>query len=70
MIAGLSRSDGEALHELAVVAHRSRRLRRAMERVKMSALRRQGTGLAGERWRLLVRLHEQRNRLLRAWRLL
>jgi hypothetical protein len=58
---------------VAIVASRSRKLRRCMVRVQASALRRAKGGshrLASERWLLLTRLHLTRNALLRAWRLL
>lgn len=63
-----------AEHEaIALVASRSRKLRRCMARVQASALRRARAGqhrLASQRWGLLVELHVHRNGLLRAWGLL
>lgn len=58
---------------IALVASRARRLRRCMERTKLSALRASRVGrhsIAGQRWRLLVELHDRRNVLLRRWGLL
>lgn len=58
---------------IALVASRSRKLRRRMAALQTCALRRSRVGRfcgAEKRWRLMLRAHLVRQQLLRKWRLL
>lgn len=58
---------------IAIVASRSRKLRRLMVGAQRSALRRARNGqhrLASQRWGLLLDLHLERQELLRSWGML
>jgi len=58
---------------LEVAASRSRKLRRRMVALQTCALRRARLGrhaAASDRWKLMLRAHLVRQRLLRAWGLL